>query len=204
MNKAILIIDDDKDLRRSLKAGLEKENFIVITADSAESAEEILNRIAIDGIILDRMMGGLDGLSFLKKIRATGGEIPIIMLTAMNGADNTIDGLTGGADDYLAKPFNLQELVLRLNNILKKPKMAEPKISAGFQFINGELFIGKKMLMLSETEKSLLQNLTAGRIVQIQPMVAKRLRAKLRLANTKNIDIITVRGKGYKLVNAKP
>jgi DNA-binding response OmpR family regulator len=204
MNKAILIIDDDKDLRRSLKAGLEKENFIVITADSAESAEEILNRIAIDGIILDRMMGGLDGLSFLKKIRATGGEIPVIMLTAMNGADNTIDGLTGGADDYLAKPFNLQELVLRLNNILKKPKMAEPKISAGFQFINGELFIGKKMLMLSETEKSLLQNLTAGRIVQIQPMVAKRLRAKLRLANTKNIDIITVRGKGYKLVNAKP
>ena len=194
---SILIIDDDDELRKSLKIGLEQDGFAVVAAESAEFAAEILNRIAVDAIVLDRMMTGTDGLSFLKTLRANGNNTPVLMLTAMNGADNTIDGLSGGADDYLAKPFNLRELTLRLKNMLKRPAM--PRAATGIRAVDGEFFIGKKLLALSDAERMALDGLIAGRTVRIDPMTAKRLRSKL-LANSKNIDIITVRGKGYKIV----
>ena len=113
MKKTILVIDDDDLLRNSLAKGLRSESFAVITAESAEIATEILTRISVDAIVLDRMMVGMDGLTFLKKMRASGNQTPIIMLTALSGSENAIAGLSGGADDYLAKPFH-KELVLRL------------------------------------------------------------------------------------------
>ena len=118
MNKTVLVIDDDDILRNTLSKGLRQDGFNVVTAQSAENASEILSRISVDGIVLDRMMTGMDGLTFLKHLRNSGNKTPIIMLTAMTGADNTIDGLTHGANDYLAKPFQMRELVLRLNNIM--------------------------------------------------------------------------------------
>ena len=202
MSKAILIIDDDNDLRASLKVGLEKEGFAVITAESAEAAEEVLGRVSVDGMVLDRMMTGADGLSFLKKLRAEGDETPVLMLTAMNGAENTIDGLSGGADDYLAKPFHLKELVLRLWNLLKNSESGGSKMPAGLSFADGEFFIGKKLFALSESEKKVLLKMAEGGTVQMPPMPAKRFRDKI-LANLKNVDIITVRGKGYKLIGVK-
>ena len=105
MNKSVLVIDDDKMLRDTLTSGLRKQNFTVFTADSAETAHETLVRISVDAIILDRMMPGQDGLSFLKQIRSKGDKTPVIMLTAMSGSDNAISGLSEGADDYLPKPF---------------------------------------------------------------------------------------------------
>ena len=116
MNKTILIIDDDDLLRKSLTTGLHKNDFSVLTADSAEQGEQILSKITVDAIVLDRMMGGMDGLTFLKKLRNSGNTTPILMLTAMSGPDNTISGLENGANDYLAKPFQLRELILRLKN----------------------------------------------------------------------------------------
>ena len=105
MTHTVLVIDDDKMLRDALAVGLRQSEFEVITAESGEFANEILSRITVDAIVLDRMLGGVDGLSFLKNIRANGNNTPVIMLTAMSGPENAIDGLSGGANDYMAKPF---------------------------------------------------------------------------------------------------
>lgn len=212
MNKTILIIDDDDVLRRTLAHGLRNEEFEVLTASSSEEGAEILKRISVDAVILDRMMTGQDGLSFLKSLRTSGNKTPVIMLTAMTGAENAIDGLSGGADDYLAKPFQLKELILRLNNIIRKNALPdETKLPKGLIFVDDEFFIKKddtsapKILALSGEEKKLLQNLTnpVGNIASASPMVAKRLRSKLNVVLS-NIDIITVRGRGYKIISNIP
>ncbi|MDR1071482.1 MAG: response regulator transcription factor [Rickettsiales bacterium] len=202
MTKSVLIIDDDGDLRKSLKIGLERENFAVVTADSAETAAEVLKRVSVDGIILDRMMTGADGLSFLRELRKGGDGTPVLMLTAMNGSENTIAGLEGGADDYLPKPFQLKELVLRVRNILRKSERPGPRMPPGLRFADGEFFAGKKLLALSAPEKAALIEMTAGGTARMTPMTAKRLRDKV-LANVENADIITVRGRGYKLAVPK-
>ena len=212
MVKTILVIDDDKMLRNALSIGLRKANFNVICAESAEDAVEILQRISVDAMVLDRMMTGVDGLTFLKNIRKKGNTTPVIMLTAMSGAQNTIDGLSVGADDYMAKPFQLQELILRLNNITKHKTNIEQsyKLPNGLHFIDGEFFVktndktGDKLLSLSNEEKKLLQNLTSptGTTVAATPMVAKRLRNKINSVLS-DIDIITVRGMGYKIITTK-
>jgi len=212
MTKTILVIDDDKMLRDALSVGLKKSGFNVICAESAETATQILSRISVDAMVLDRMMGGTDGLTFLKTIRNQGNLTPTIMLTAMSGPQNTIDGLSGGADDYMAKPFQLQELVLRLNNITKNKSNIEKsyKLPDGLHFVDGEFFVQtddksqNKLLSLSNEEKKLLQNLTSpvGATVPGTPMVAKRLRNKIN-GVLSDIDIITVRGMGYKIITTK-
>lgn len=205
MNKTILIIDDDDMLRTTLARGLRNDGFYAVTAESAEHASEILSRISVDAIVLDRMMGGMDGLAFLKQLRTKGDSTPVIMLTAMTGPENAIDGLAGGANDYLAKPFQLRELILRLNNIIGNKNDTEFKMPNGLMFTDDEFFIttGKtpKILGLSGEEKKLLQRLTMpiGNIAPASPMVAKRLRSKINSVLS-NIDIITVRGRGYKLI----
>jgi len=211
MTKNILVVDDDKMLRTSLANGLRKAGFGVVCAQSAEDATEILSRITFDAIVLDRMMEGMDGLTFLKQIRLNGNNTPVIMLTALSGPENAIDGLSNGANDYLAKPFQLQELILRINNLVKNTYKSTEKNSDSFGifFTDGEIFIqndeGKnKLLALSAEEKKLLQNLInpIGNIVPATPMVAKRLRNKIN-GVLSDIDIITVRGMGYKIINNK-
>ena len=209
MTKSVLIIDDDEMLRGALASGLRKADFDAITAESAEDAIEILKRISVDAIILDRMMNGMDGLTFLKNIRAQGDTTPTIMLTAMSGPENAIDGLSGGADDYMSKPFQLQELILRLNNITKNTKnKQQSKNIDGLVLMDDEFFVSdngqKKILSLSNEEKKLLYNLLnpIGNIVPAMPMVAKRLRNKINVVSSE-IDIITVRGMGYKIIKKK-
>jgi len=209
MAKTILVIDDDEMLQNALRIGLHKAGFNIISAQSAEIAKDILNRISVDAIVLDRMMTGQDGLSFLKEIRAEGNTTPVIMLTAMSGAQNTIDGLTVGANDYMSKPFQLQELVLRLNNITKNVAQ-KLELPTGLVFVNDEFFVHlddnqpDKLLSLSKEEKKLLQNLInpIGNTVSATPMVAKRLRNKINSVLS-TLDIITVRGMGYKIILTK-
>ena len=211
MTRSILIIDDDKILRDTLASGLRKADFDALTAKSAEDALEILNKVSVDAIILDRMMDGMDGLSFLKQIRASNNTTPVIMLTALSGAENAIDGLSGGADDYMAKPFQFKELVLRLNNIMKnrRTNTNSTEKSIGLIFTDGDFFVidennQKKLISLSNEEKKLLQTLTnpVGNIATATPMVAKRLRNKIK-GVLSYIDIITVRGMGYKIIKTK-
>ena len=206
MNKTILIIDDDDILRNTLRRGLRSDGFNVLTASSAENGSEILSKISVDAIILDRMMTGMDGLTFLQKLRAHGNKTPVIMLTAMTGPENTIDGLSGGANDYLAKPFQMRELVLRLNNIIPHSTLPSSQLPSGLTLVDNEFFITKNntttVLTLSGEEKRLLQNLTypMGNIAPASPMVAKRLRSKLNVVLS-DLDIITIRGQGYKLIS---
>ena len=175
MNKTVLVIDDDEILNKTLARGLRAEGFDIISAFSAEEGANILSRIQVDAIILDRMMTGIDGLTFLQSLRAVADTTP------------------------------LRELVLRLNNILKTsvPALKTPK---GLVFTDNEFFIdtpeGQKLFALSSEEKKLLMHLTApmGNIVSASPMVAKRLRAKLN-GVLSNLDIITIRGQGYKIID---
>ena len=198
MIKTVLIIDDDDMLRTTLAHGLRTSGFNAITANSAEQGTEILGRMVVDAIVLDRMMTGMDGLTFLKKIRADG---------KMTGPENAIDGLAGGANDYLAKPFQLRELVLRLNNIIHQNENTDVKMPDGLVFTDNEFFVTSEqggtphLLALSGEEKRLLQRLTMplGNIAPASPMVAKRLRNKIN-GVLSNIDIITVRGRGYKII----
>ena len=210
MTKSILIIDDDEMLRGALASGLKNAGFDTITAQSAESALEILKKISVNAIVLDRMMGGMDGLTFLKNIRKQGNTTPTIMLTALSGPENAIDGLSGGANDYMSKPFQLQELILRLNNIIKtNPQDNINQNCCGLVFTDDEFFVSgqngqKKLLALSAEEKKLLSGLLhpIGNIVPAMPMVAKRLRNKINVVLS-DLDIITVRGMGYKIINKK-
>lgn len=210
MTKSILIIDDDDMLRNTLATGLRKADFDVITAPSAEHAEKNLEKITVDAIVLDRMMDGTDGLSFLKKLRQNNNNTPVIMLTALSGPENAIDGLSCGANDYMSKPFKLQELILRLNNIIKNsPTTNDGTDSVGLIFNGEDFFVQdktgqKKLLSLSKEEKKLLQNLTnpVGNTVSATPMVVKRLRNKIN-GVLSNINIVTVRGTGYKIVKTK-
>ncbi len=212
MNKTVLIIDDDDMLRKTLARGLRDNMFNVITANSAEQGQEILKRVKLDAIVLDRMLGGMDGLTLLKSLRADGNNTPVIMLTAMTGAENAIDGLSGGANDYLAKPFQLKELVLRINNIIKSTYVPDAKLPGGLIFTDEEFFItpqnnkasSPRILPLSGEEKKLLRQLTTpiGNIAPAAPMVAKRLRNKLNVVLS-DVDIVTIRGRGYKLIHIR-
>jgi DNA-binding response OmpR family regulator len=207
MNKNILIIDDDDMLRNSLAQGLRASGFNVIGAFSAENANAILSKISVDAIVLDRMMTGMDGLTFLKQLRKSGNNTPTIMLTALSGTENTIEGLANGADDYLAKPFQIRELILRINNITRHIQHITPTLPTGLFFIDDEFFIDnngiKTLFALSGEEKKLLQGLVnpIGNTVAASPMVAKRLRNKLNIVLS-DIDIITIRGQGYRLIES--
>ena len=207
MNKTILIVDDDDILRKALTAGLRGEGFNVISSNSAENASDVLKRISVDAIILVRMMTGMDGLTFLRSLRGAGNTTPVLMLTALSGPENAIAGLSDGANDYLAKPFQIRELILRLNNIIRKTATLDNKMPMGLTFTDNEFFISAnqntpQLLALSGEEKKLLQHLTRplGNIAPAAPMVAKRLRNKLNLVLS-HLDIITIRGRGYKLID---
>ena len=117
MNKNILIIDDDKRLRELLKDYLTEKNLKIYLSEDYDEAKEILSFVLFDLIILDRMMpsgDGIDLIEFIKQISNT----PVIMLTAMGEDKDKINGLKTGADDYLSKPFEPEELFLRINNLL--------------------------------------------------------------------------------------
>lgn len=208
MNKTILIVDDDDMLRNALAKGLRNEGFNAITSASAENAGEILAKFSVDAIVLDRMMTGMDGLTFLNKLRKSGNNTPIIMLTAMTGPENAIAGLASGANDYLAKPFQIRELILRLQNIMQHHTPPSTAMPRGLAFNDGDFVIlgsngaPAKILALSGEEKKLLESLTSpvGNVAPSSPMVAKRLRNKLNIVLS-HLDIVTVRGRGYKLVD---
>jgi len=115
----ILVVDDDERLRKLLKKFLSEQGFLVSTAEDAQDARQKLAGLAFDVIILDLMMPGESGLDFAEDFRKTNAT-PILMLTAMGEGEDRITGLESGADDYLTKPFEPRELVLRLKNILKR------------------------------------------------------------------------------------
>ncbi|MBE89600.1 MAG: DNA-binding response regulator [Rhodospirillaceae bacterium] len=115
----ILVVDDDTRLRSLLRKYLMDNGYRVTVAESAEAAKEYQRSIVFDLMVLDRMMPGQDGLSFLRELRSVT-SVPILMLTAMSEVKDRIDGLEAGVDDYLPKPFEPRELLLRVQTILRR------------------------------------------------------------------------------------
>ena len=159
----VLMVDDDEGIRSLVKKYLNENNFLVTTAHSAEDAVEKVNIINFDMIILDIMMPGKSGLQFIQENKDKI-NTPIILLTAKGTTDERVEGLEIGADDYLPKPFEPKELVLRINNILKKIK--EVSLKRIVKFSNIEIDLNKliitnndKEFKINNTEKTILEKM---------------------------------------------
>ena len=220
----ILVVDDDDRLRELLRKYLTDSGFRVTSAESAKAARAKMISVAFDLIILDLMMPDETGIEFAKSIRQSifpGNAVPILMLTAMGETSDRIDGLEVGADDYLVKPFEPRELVLRINNILKRvpaePEEAPADAHMGdvvFEIAREELRMGDTRIPLTSTEQRLLKILAErpgaifsreelGRIVapgggeRTIDVQVNRLRRKIEPDPKIPRYLQTVRGQGY-------
>jgi two-component system alkaline phosphatase synthesis response regulator PhoP len=118
--KTILLVEDDKHLAEGLSMNLEAEGYQVLHVDAGHHALEAFEKGTFDLVLLDIMLPGLDGLAVCKKIRASGSIVPILFLTARDQADQKVEGLLAGGDDYITKPFNTQELMARIQGIFRR------------------------------------------------------------------------------------
>ena len=222
MSNSILIIDDDKRLRELLEDYLLEKKFVVYLCDDFQSAKEILEYFLFDLIIIDRMMPTGDGINLIKIIKEKN-ETPIIMLTAMGESENKIEGLKFGADDYLAKPFEPEELYLRIIKLLDlfKQNFEQNNIITFGNFLYNlttlELKKENEIIYLTEGENKLLNKLVFKRneIVLREELAesdfdenelrkidvqVNRLRQKIEKNPKQPHFIKTIRGKGYKLI----
>ena len=159
----ILVVDDDEGIRSLVKQYLNENNFLVTTSSSAENAEEKVSIIKFDLIILDIMMTGKSGLEFINDNKSKI-DTPIILLTAKGEAEDRVGGLEIGADDYLSKPFEPKELILRIKNILNKTKQNNQKRI--IEFDNIKINLNKLLvvrngneLKINNTEKIILEKM---------------------------------------------
>ena len=215
----ILIVDDDDGIRELVKQYLDQNNYLVSTANSAENALEKVKIIKFDLIVLDIMMPGKSGLEFTSENKKRI-DTPIILLTAKGEASERVEGLEIGADDYLPKPFEPKELVLRIDNILAKTKKDDLKRVIEFGSIKidlNKLFIYREneSLKINNTEKIILEKMinSPGKIFKRDEIgnfidldkersidvIITRLRKKIE-ENPKSPKYLqTIRGEGYVL-----
>ena len=215
----ILIVDDDDKIRNLLKDYLIENQYIVSTAEDAIQAKERLEIIKFDIIILDVMMPGQDGYDLTKEIKKDS-KVPIILLTAKGEVENRIKGLELGADDYLGKPFEPKELLLRIKNILTKKNKVDLKSQynigrAQVDLNKMTITLEEKIKRINNSEKKVLLEMLAnpgttysrdeiGKISGISQersidVMITRLRQKLEI-NPKNPKFLqTIRGAGYVL-----
>ena len=222
IKKSILLVDDDKRLRELLKDYLNEKNFQVFTSADFNEAKEILGFFIFDLIILDRMMPSGDGINLIQDIKKAS-KTPIIMLTAMGENNDKIDGLKTGTDDYLSKPFEPEELFLRINNLLKlyeNVNQTELLFSFGSFIYNtktNSLKFNNKEIYLTEGENNLLLKLINNRnnTLSREELAEKefdeselrkvdvgitRLRQKIEKMPKQPQYLKTIRGKGYMLI----
>jgi two-component system, OmpR family, phosphate regulon response regulator OmpR len=217
----LLVVDDDARLRELLRRYLTDQGFRVTTAGDAAEARARLASIAFDLLVLDVMMPGESGLDLTRSLRRDG-RLPILLLTAMAEPEDRINGLEHGADDYLAKPFEPRELVLRVRNILQRvpqpaPPAAEVRFGAcRFDLARGELYRGGDAVHLTAAETALLAALArrpgeavsrealseeaqfSGNVRTVDVQVT-RLRRKIERDPKFPRYLQTVRGTGYVL-----
>ena len=223
----LLIVDDDERIRTLLKKFLMRNGFLVTAAREAEHARRVLAGLDFDLIVLDVMMSGEDGLSLCRSIRETS-STPILLLTAKGETGNRIEGLEAGADDYLPKPFEPKELLLRINAILRRvpdttAQDTAPKVmSLGpirYDMERGEMWQGDDLVRLTATEMQLMKIFSArpGEAISRSKLVEElgrdrgqaqeravdvqitRLRRKIEDNPKQPRYLQTVRGAGYML-----
>ena len=215
----ILVVDDDDGIRKLVKQFLNQNNYLVTTAMNSDDAENKIKLINFDLIVLDVMMPGKNGLEFISSNKNKMNS-PIILLTARGEPNDRVYGLEVGADDYLAKPFEPKELVLRIKNILSKTKFVENKRIIEFENIKidlNKLFIRNKdkEIKINNTEKIILEKMinspgktfsreSIGKIIELDKersvdVIITRLRKKIE-DDPKNPKFLqTIRGEGYVL-----
>lgn len=147
----LLVVEDDKNLCDTMAFHLKKEGYEVDTCYRGDDADYYFSQGTHDAIILDRMLPGVDGLHLVEEIRNHGGVIPIIMVTAMNGINDRIDGLDAGADDYLIKPFAMEELLARIRALLRRPT----KIIHTYHLTFGTLVLDTELHILKNKEEQI-------------------------------------------------
>ena len=215
----ILVVDDDEGIRSLVKKYLNENEFLVTTADSAEDAKEKIKIIKFDLIILDIMMPGKSGLDFIEENK-NNLESPIILLTAKGNTEERVEGLEIGADDYLAKPFEPKELILRIKNILNKTKKIDTKRVIEFENVKidlNKLLILKdqKEFKINNTEKIILEKMInspgktfsreeIGNLIDLDKersidVIITRLRKKIEFDPKNPKFLQTIRGAGYVL-----
>jgi two-component system phosphate regulon response regulator OmpR len=215
----ILVVDDDNRIRELVKEYLEENQFLVTTAKNAEDAKKKLEILKFDILVLDIMMPGESGLTLTKEVKKNN-YTPIILLTAKGETKDRIEGLELGADDYLGKPFEPKELLLRIKNILNKTKtdILPNEIHIGNTLINLKklnIKLNNKINKINTQEKKILENMLGspgkvfsrndiGKIINISKertidVMITRLRQKIE-SNPKNPKYLqTIRGSGYVL-----
>ena len=215
----ILVVDDDEGIRDLVRQYLTQNNFLVTTAKSAEDAQNKIKFIKFDLIVLDIMMPGKSGLEFTE-YNKNHLNTPIILLTAKGEASERISGLEIGADDYLSKPFEPKELILRIKNILNKTKTRS--INRVVEFGNVKIDLKKSLIInnniehkINSTEKSILEQMInspgkifsredIGLIINVEKersvdVIITRLRKKIEKDPKNSKYLQTVRGEGYVL-----
>ena len=222
MQKSILIIDDDKRLRELLEEYLTEKKYKVYLSEDFNEAKDIVNFFIFDLIIVDRMMPTGDGINLIDIIKKEN-NTPTILLTAMSESENIIDGLKNGADDYISKPFEPEELYLRIQNLLKhyddKKNIMRTVVFGNFNFNIDTLQLKKNLeiIYLTEGENNLLfklankknnivlreelaeQEIDESELRKVDVQVT-RLRQKIEINPKQPHFLKTIRGKGYKLI----
>jgi two-component system, OmpR family, response regulator len=162
----VLLIEDDRRTAEYVCLGLRQNGYVVDHAEDGKQGFFLAEGESYDAIIVDRMLPGVDGLTIVKMLRASGIKVPIMFLTTMDGIDDRVEGLDAGADDYLVKPFAFEELLARLSALLRRPPLNEVKIR----------------LKVGDLEMDLLKRtLTrAGKNIELQPQEFKLLEYLMR------------------------
>ncbi|WP_440919995.1 response regulator [Candidatus Pelagibacter sp.] len=215
----ILVVDDDDGIRSLVKKFLNENNYLVTTADSAEDASDKIKIIKFDLIVLDIMMPGKNGLEFIEENKKNL-DTPIILLTAKGEAKERIEGLEVGADDYLPKPFEPKELILRIKNILDKTQKTEQKRIIKFENVKIDLnklliIRDQKEFKINNTEKTILEKMInspgktfsredIGKLINLDKersidVIITRLRKKIEIDQKSPKFLQTIRGAGYVL-----
>ena len=215
----ILVVDDDDGIRSLVKKFLNENNYLVTTADSAEDASDKIKIIKFDLIVLDIMMPGKNGLEFIEENKKKL-DTPVILLTAKGEAKERIEGLEVGADDYLPKPFEPKELILRIKNILDKTKKTEQKRIIEFENVKIDLnklliIRDQKEFKINNTEKTILEKMInspgktfsredIGKLINLDKercidVIITRLRKKIEIDQKSPKFLQTIRGAGYVL-----
>ena len=215
----ILVVDDDDGIRSLVKKFLNENNYLVTTAKSAEDACDKIKIIKFDLVVLDIMMPGKSGLEFIEENKKNL-DTPIILLTAKGEAEERIEGLEVGADDYLPKPFEPKELILRIKNILDKTKKTEQKRIIEFE--NVKIDLNKLLIIrdheefkINNTEKIILEKMInspgktfsredIGKLINLDKersidVIITRLRKKIEIDQKSPKFLQTIRGAGYVL-----